>query len=110
MSQSLIFIKQNDLAPDVEAQLIEPKKPNQPREPIDLTAAVAVRFLASNGVNAPCTVDDELEGRVRYVWQAGDTDVAGTFEAEFEIEWAGGKKQTVPSNGSIKLIIDEDLG
>jgi hypothetical protein len=38
------------------------------------------------------------------------TSEAGQFDAEFEIEWDDGRKQTVPNRGYLKIYIDEDLG
>jgi hypothetical protein len=42
-------------------------------------------------VDASATVIDEDAGRVKYVWQTGDTDTAGTFQGEFEVTYSSGE-------------------
>lgn len=103
----LFYIKRGDLLPSVEAALR-----TITREPIDLTPATGVRFLCSNGVASPAVIVDTTGGLVRYDWDTDETDTAGVFNAEFEITWGDGRKQTVPNgqNDYIKVIITADLG
>jgi len=44
-----------------------------------------------------------------YDWQAGDTDTAGVFNAEFEVTYSDGTIETFPNDGYIVVRIDEDL-
>ncbi len=60
-------------------------------------------------VKDTCTVTDAVDGRVTYLWQAGDTDTSGTYNIEFEIEW-GTEIQTVPNDSYITIKIVDDLG
>jgi hypothetical protein len=60
-------------------------------------------------VKDTCVITDAVNGQVQYLWQAGDTDIAGTFEVEFEILW-GTEVQTVPNDSYIAIKIVPDLG
>lgn len=77
---------------------------------INLTNATAVKFKMANLVDANAVIVSAAAGTVRYDWAANDTRVAGTFNAEFEIEWSDGRKQTVPNDGYLTVSIERDLG
>lgn len=98
-------IKTGDLEPPIECQLFDGAG-----VAADLTAAVAVRFLVA-GITLAGTASfiDKATGKVRYTWSGSDTATAGRYNAEWEIEWSGGRKQTFPSAQYIKLVIWEDL-
>lgn len=100
----VFYIKTGDTAPSVEATL------RVEGSVLDLTNATSVRFKMSNGLDEAAVIVDAAGGKVRYDWGSGQTDTAGTFDAEFEIAWTGGGVQTVPSKGYLKVYIAEDLG
>jgi hypothetical protein len=85
-------------------------------DPLDLTDATTVTFIMRNKtggapkVNAPAVVEDALGGTVRYDWAAGDTDTAGSYQAEWQITWNDGKKQTAPtlSYHTVDVLADLD--
>jgi hypothetical protein len=83
--------------------------------PVDLTGATGVRFLMKAGttgtakVDAAASVVDAATGIVEYAWALADTDTAGPFNVEFEVNWSG-EKQTFPSSGYFTITINEDLG
>jgi hypothetical protein len=54
-----------------------------------------------------CAVTDATGGKVATDFPVGTLDTAGTFEAELEITFAGGGKQTV--NDLIKLKVRSDF-
>jgi hypothetical protein len=49
-------------------------------------------------------------GEVWMVWAPGETDAAGFYQAEFEVTYQDGKRETFPNNGYISLLIQNDLG
>ena len=84
--------------------------------PLDLTPYTAVRFFMRQRDHTELKVSgnasfdgDKQDGIVRYEWADGDTDTAGVFFAEFELEDASGKKRSVPSTGLIRIEIAGDL-
>lgn len=67
--------------------------------PIDLSDAVGVRFhMGKRGsapkIDADAQIVDAPAGKVSYSWQPGDTDEAGTFDADFEVRWPGSLNPT----------------
>lgn len=82
----------------------------------DLTGATVVFYLEhENGspkiTAAACTVvGPATDGRVRYGWQSGDTDIAGWFRAEFRITGLTGSPARWPSTGYIWVYIGDDVG
>jgi hypothetical protein len=43
------------------------------------------------------TITDAVNGEVTYNWIAGNTDTAGSFQAQVEVIWSDGKPETFPS-------------
>lgn len=84
---------------------------------IDLTDATVYFHCGMEGdpdsliVDALATVVDAEAGRVSYTWTADDTAEAGTYQAEFELQWAGGTViRTVPSrSGAFKVVIRPEV-
>jgi hypothetical protein len=104
----MIIVKRNDLKPDINATLLD-----QTGVPIDLTGAT-VRFIIASSergviVNAPATIVNATQGKVRYTWVSGDTANAGEYRAEFEVTFSDGRKLTVPNDSYISVRILEDL-
>lgn len=103
-------IKTFDRLPSIQATL------SSAGQPIDLTNATTVTFImrpAGGGtpkVNAAATVVTPTAGVVRYDWTALDTNTAGSYQAEWQITWNTGKKQTVPtlSYHTIDVLADLD--
>ncbi len=48
-------------------------------------------------------------GTVQYEWTSNDTSVGGEFKGEFEITFAGGDIQSVPTVGYISIKVHDDL-
>lgn len=104
-------IKAHDRLPAIEATLTSGDSR------VDLTTATSVKFimkLVGSGtvkVNATATIEDPPTlGQVRYDWLSVDTDTPGSYQAEWEITWTGGKKQTVPtiSYHTVDVLADLD--
>lgn len=88
---------------------------NQDGNAFDFTGAVDVTFILSDAddtlvftktgiIETPVT-----SGYLKYEWAAGDTSVAGEYRAEFDVNYGGGQKLTVPTKGNILVKIYEDL-
>lgn len=103
------YIKRHDVRPALRLTLLDDELP------VDLTNAGTARLLMSNlagiKVDQPVTVLDQTAstGQVEYTWQDGDTDTVGTYNAEIEVTWPGGAKQTFPSNGYFRVRVTKDL-
>lgn len=105
------LMKQNDLEPSVRRRLIS----KETKQPISLAGATAKFLMADMYGNLKVNADAVIEspyaaGIVRYDWKAGDTDAPGTFEAEFQITFTGGRIYTMPNDGYIVVLVREELG
>lgn len=105
-----LIIKQHDRRPYVVVQLQQP-----PGTPVDLTAATSVTMVMRRadlvgqpGTRLPCSVTDALNGWVRHVWGAGETDMPGDYNVEFEVLW-GTEPQTFPTDTYYSITIRDDL-
>lgn len=105
-----IALKRNDRLPVLQASLKNPDG-----SAVNLTGT-SQRFVmrlpgaAAAKVTAVPTVVNASGGVVQYSWAAGDTDTTGTYQAEFEVTFAGGLIQTYPNNGYLSVAIIDDLG
>lgn len=98
------YIKRNDTSPGLEYTL----------SPATVLTGATVRFhmFASNGVekvDAAATIEDAVNGIVRYGWVAADVDTLGTFNAEFEVTFADGTITTYPNTKHLVILITPDL-
>lgn len=60
-------------------------------------------------LDKPATIVNEADGRINYEWDDGDTDTAGTYEAEFEITKQDGDVQTWPNSWNLIVEIGKDI-
>ena len=106
---SLFTIKRGDRQPSFQVDLLDGTG-----AAIDLTGC-SVRFLmraaraVAPKVAASAVIVDAAFGTVRWDPEAGDTDRAGTYRAEWEVTLADGRLVTVPSDGYDTVLIVADL-
>lgn len=109
------WIKVGDTAPAITATLKDGDG-----NPADLQAAdVVFRLRSIRGtepvIDAPAENlqsgdgSDGSKGKVQYEWQAGDTDVAGGFYAEWPVTFSGGEIETFRNDGYNRIAIVESL-
>lgn len=84
---------------------------------IDLSQAAEVVFTMNDAVRRtpiihrrPVTIVNAANGLVRVDWQAGDLQIPGEYDAEFEITFQNGRVLTVPNTGYIRIQVVPDLG
>ncbi len=103
------LIKQNDRLPYLEATL------SDSGGQLTTLAGANVYFVMRSPkggaakVRGQATVVDAALKKVRYEWAAGDTDTAGVFRGEFEVNFSS-RPWTFPNPGYIPIIIAADLG
>lgn len=110
MADADFNLKAHDVLPSIQAVL------STGGQIVDLTTATAVTFImrltgstGSPKVDAAATVVAPTGGTVRYDWVGTDTDTAGNYQAEWQVTWPGGKKQTFPTIGYHSISIEADL-
>lgn len=106
-------IKRNDRDPSYTAQLLENGSP------LPGLAGASVRFImvpanspdgTTPKVDGVATIDDVDTAMVSYEWDAGDTDTAGTYWAEFEVTFSNGRARTFPAKDYLYIRVLDDLG
>ena len=103
------YMKQYDTAPAFICSL------SDVNGPVNLSAA-AVWFVmkALTGASTPKVyaagaVADAVNGVVSYSWISADTNVVGDYNAEWQVTYASGKRQTFPDPGYQLVRITADL-
>ena len=101
-------IKQNDTSPAIQATLQDYEG-----NPINLLGATVRFHMKSLGgnlkIDRPVSITDSANGVILYEWQASDTDVAGTYYAEFEVTYSDSSVETFPNTDNIAIIITPEL-
>lgn len=69
--------------------------------------SLIVDAAASNDQNTDGS--DGTKGNWSYSPAAADTDESGDFDAEVEVTYADGKRETFPNRGFIRVTIGDDL-
>jgi hypothetical protein len=111
-----ITMKQHDTRPKVAFPLWEVNQTTGAQQVVDLTNASSARLIVAPPGASVATFTSDLAfgttrtlGTVIYTPVAGDTAVAATFNAEVEVIWSDGGKETYPNDGFFKLIVVADI-
>ena len=104
------FMKRHDTRPFLDVTLKQ-----SDGTAIDLSSVSGVTFTmkdsAANSIKVnrgACSIVSATAGSVRYSWTSSDTDTAGAYLGEFEIAYANGDKMTVPTSGTLSIVVLED--
>lgn len=110
-----ITIKRNDAGKVISGQLIDADG-----APVNCTGFVSAKLFWINRVTLVKKIDgvtfnfsNQATGQWNYICTAADLDTAGRFDMELEVEFAGGVKQTFPTNRAkpyLLVVIQNDLG
>ena len=106
-----IVIKKDDLRPNIVATLVDSNG-----DAVDLSTATGVKFVMRAGgastakVDYAASITTAASGIVTYTWVSGDTDTAGIYNGEFEVNWGSSVYQTFPADGYLEIEIVDDLG
>ena len=99
-------IKRGDTSPALRFTLL----------PADITlAGASVRFqMRPRGgvtvIDRPAeTLSAVAPATVAHLWQPGETDTPGRYEAEFRVTYMDGTIETFPNIGFIEVFVTEDV-
>ena len=109
---SHFYIKENDTKPVLTAFLTDANDAAINLTGATVTFNMRIEPRGTLKVNAgAATVEDAESGKVSYSWAAdgADTHQADDYEAEFQVVYAGGGKQTFPGRNYISVHIIDDI-
>lgn len=112
MSNTTIIMKRHDTLPNLTYTLVD-----QDGELIDITESGVTVSMSMKGISngnlvvdtKPCIIEDASESIIRYEWDVEDTDVAGDYLVEFEVQYLNNKKLSVPTTDSLSVVLLEDF-
>lgn len=105
-------IVQNDTAPPINSRLTDSG------EPVNLTDVSNIffhmedrynRVQISDDLTGRVNIVDKTAGEVEYVFKSSDTEDVGTYQAEWEVLYEDGTRETFPSNGMIDIEITSGI-
>lgn len=109
------YIKRTDTWPSLKAKLVQVDGTAIPLEGATVVFEMSKRgnrkdMIIKNGEVEIEEIDDEEWAC--YIWQEGDTDVAGSYQGEFVVTFSNGKQVTVPNKNDeyIMILIGNKLG
>jgi len=112
MSQNHVkTMKQGATGPQLRVQIVNESN----GQAQDLTDAEVQMIMCqvnddsttSTLVDSVALIDSpETEGKIRYIWNDGDTDVLGNHQAFFKITYATGVEEIYPKDGYIEIRIE----
>ncbi|MER2047313.1 MAG: hypothetical protein ABTA23_03710 [Solibacillus sp.] len=103
----LIAIKQGDTRHAVRATL-----KTLEGVPIDLSGTTIIFKMSNRHVGTFIEREAvyETDGKVHFIFQGGETENAGMYDAEFEVTYADGRIETFPHSGKIQVYIEKRIG
>lgn len=115
MANQIFKIKRNDTLPALKLSIISTDRLGS-KTGYDLTNVTGATFtMIEDKCKCPKVFSQEAQivcytgGTVQYNWQAVDTDTAGTYWGEFELNFSDGGRLSVPQMGGVKIEILDDL-
>lgn len=101
-------IKEGDTRPPLRAQLLEA---GSAFNLTDHTVNIRIRRTDDDTllVDGGTTIESNNRGMVSYSWNDGETDIAGTYLAEFSAIDQSGEQITFPNGGYARIYIEEVL-
>lgn len=103
-------IKEGDTSPAITATLLDAADAAVNLAGASVKFIMTLKGQTTAKVDAAATIVSAANGQVSYSWVAADTDTAGVYEAEWQVTFSGGAKQTFPNSSYLELIVLRDLG
>lgn len=110
-STTEFVIKRGDLEPAISATLTDVNG-----SPVDLTNATSPVLIlkpitggAAQRLSTGTSIIN-VAGRIKHVWQSGETTTVGAYFGEWEVTWPSSRPQTFPTEGTFSVVIEQDQG
>ncbi len=108
-----VYFKRSDTLPKVILALAD-----KAGTAIDLTSVSTVSFVFRQGATVRTRTGaretPHVDGKVSYTfvsgdWSGGSAFVPGTYELEVLLVYSNAARLTVPSSGTVRFVIEDDL-
>lgn len=80
-----------------------------PASLVGATCVLNLRKPDRTVITRPATVTDAAAGAWSYTWATGEL-VAGTWEVEVQVTYAGGAIQTFPTEAPARFVVRSEIG
>jgi len=107
-----VTLKRNDTLPNLDVRLKDTSSSYLDLSLSGISINFSMREIDTNVLkinSAQCEIVVPSTGAIRYVWNPTDTDTAGFYLGEFEVNYPTGEKETYPSDQGLVIYIIEDL-
>jgi len=103
-----IYMVEGDLKPIIEATL------TYKDGSIVNLAGCTVKFHMMQKstvlIDKPAEIlEPKTEGKIRYNWEAGDTNITGKCTAEFEVTFSDSKTMTFPTETTFEIVFRKQI-
>lgn len=105
----ILYYKVGDTRPDYAAVLLDAN--GEPLPNLD-QATVSLRLIHSSektGKIKQATVLSAAEAKVAVVWEEGDFSKAGTYYAEFKVDYEDGSRLSVPNYERLEIRVMAEI-
>lgn len=102
-------IKRGDTRQALKAQLLGVAAAIVDLSGCEVRFKMASKFKAVKKIDKIVAISVANEGRVIVVFEPLEVDVAGRYDAEFEVKYADGRIETFPNHGYIQVVIEPDI-
>lgn len=107
------ILKQNDTNPAIEVDLEDSEGIDVPLNNVqEVSFYMRDAFdnlVIDDNTSGEVSIVDKDKGIVEYSWKPEDTEDTGMYDAEFEVIYANGDKETFPNGGYISVEVVEEI-
>lgn len=103
-------IKRDDRLPEIQATLTDAEDTAVNLSGCTVRFVMRDKATQETKIDAAATIVTAASGLVKYAWDGDDTDTAGNYQAEWEVQFGDGRLETFPNYKHLNIKVFEDIG